>query len=368
MRFLFISYICPGVFGPMASWLGASQENQVIFAASRADTEQPLAGVQRVLVKKIRGARNPDAGYFDLWQDAINAGKNAGVSWRMLRDSGFVPDIIFNASVNGISLAVKSTFPNAFIVNFLEQDNWRQASHKQMQLELQYIQILESDLTYAFSEKCADLYPEPLKRLIRRVPPMVGLALPHQDTIANDAILVVCSGQEETCWRLCTELLALAPGCQVILLARNSFAARKLEKLGIPEPLASRFLLRVARGRSTLRELLSSASLAVIPQAAHGLLDCLSAGVPVFICQNELPGELASYVVTLPQGSPKIQALAIIRAMGNLTDLKKMATAAAAKVDEKFSIARVMPAFMSEILAAKDGNNPNSPGLADLDI
>ena len=125
MRILFLNESFPGREGVIAAAFAADPKNEVLFASSYSRLGFSLPGVKRVLLKVARAPQQLDAGKstFDQeWNRALKVGKYTLTSLQDLRETGFVPDIIINASARGHGFFLSQVFPEAFVV--LYPDNY----------------------------------------------------------------------------------------------------------------------------------------------------------------------------------------------------------------------------------------------------
>lgn len=353
MRYLFISYTFPGPFEPLCSWLARQPGNQIAFAASRAMQEYAIANVQRVLMKKFRRNRNANETCMDLWEEAVKAGRNAQTCYQMLKDSGFVPDMIFNASSSGIYLGIRDIFPNATSVNFLENEKCRNAEQKRIRQEVQLAQIVESDMTFALSTDSLPKASYLCNSGIEIAPLAVdtdfyapGCGWPQR--FEHPQICIVSNGNEYHCWQLCRKILNLLPGCNLVLVLENSFARRKLEQLA--EAMSGcAFAIEVCPDPEKLRDLFAASLLVLMPAANKYLPAALSCGACVLASGVE--PELASLVIPLLADSPDAQATQAAALLANPDSLERTGKTARKHMLDNFSLEKVMPGFMARIQA-----------------
>lgn len=354
MRFLFVSYAFPGPLGPMASWLASQAGNHVIFATSRSRQDHPLANVQRVVLKKYQGNGN---GYLGLWEEAINAAKSASSSLEIVRNSGFVPHMVLNASSNGVAFGVREIFPDSFRVNFLEEENFARPGQIEMRRSLQILQTLESNLTYAFSEASRDLYPRPLWPRIGLAPRMVDSAFfsPEQAKPYKSAkfsrkpaelVTVFCNGNDPQCQEMCLRILQLRPKCRLALIMANSFALKKVSPSLESE---HRLEMLASPRRDALRDLLACSCLAIFPDSGEGMLEAMSCGAAVMTTSKNCILSLNRDMLCLEGDDVAQRAQCAAQAIAGKAKLSRIAASARKLTLENFGASSVMPRYFPQI-------------------
>lgn len=352
MRYLFVSYTYPGSLGIMASWLGNIPGNQVIFATSRSGTDHPIPNVNRVILKNNRGKSHDNPGYLDFWLQALMGAKSASESFTAVKNSGFIPDMIFGLSSNGALMGARAIFPHAFRVNFLERENFNSHKLATMRIGLQSLQIIESNLAYAFSEACRNLYPYELRPRVRLVPRMVDTDFfsPPPDGMSEDKsiVVVVSAGHEEMRdLELCIEILKMKKEARIALILGNSFGLRRLsqDERVVKNSPSLRLECRPKPGR--MRDLFTSASLVVFPNGFYGLLEAMSCGAACMaaIC----PKDLSKYLLPLEGASPHSWAALIAATLADRQLLHEIGAKGARVISQKFGVNKVMPKLYTEI-------------------
>lgn len=366
MRFLFLSYLFPGPLGAMASWLADNTENQVVFASSRSRQELALANVQRVVLRTYKGVPHDDQDWFGLWEEAIRAGKSARNTLEMVRDSGFDPDMIFCASSNGTAFGLREIFPDSFIVNFLEESAFFSAGQSEMRRCLQYLQIIEANLSFAFNEATMRQFLPPLREYIRLAPMVIDSAffspeaakplnMPHMRRVSDQLLTVFTHGLTEQelfhVWYGSLQILANNPHCQIVFLLQGGYALKRLRTLKVDAKIADRLFLEAHLRQDILRDLLCASSICLFAgrYMPFGLLESMScascpmcAKAPYFLknawdmleLQNAHSDEIAARV------GKALQDPALLKAIGS----RARQTAVA-----NFGADNVMPRFFPEI-------------------
>lgn len=118
MRILFVSSSFPGQLGSMANRLIASHE--VIFASYRAPQERPTNKIRHILLRKERPERTAE-NYPDIWAQALRNGNYCLGSFVVIRESSFIPDIIFHNLSRGGAFFLPQAFPESFLVGIADE-------------------------------------------------------------------------------------------------------------------------------------------------------------------------------------------------------------------------------------------------------
>ncbi len=123
MKVLFVHQNFPAQFGRLAVWL-ASQGHQVVFLTEKDVVS--LTGVHKVLFKETREPGEHTHAYVRPIEKAVLQGQAAFRSAMQLKQSGFVPDIIYGHSGFGATLYIKEVYPKVPLVGYFE---WYYQSH-----------------------------------------------------------------------------------------------------------------------------------------------------------------------------------------------------------------------------------------------
>lgn len=345
MRFLFISYSFPGPVGPMAVWLAARKENQVIFATSRSRQDAPLLNVQRVVLKRYQGKPNENQDYLSIWEDALRAARSASNSFEAVKQSGFMPDMIFNASSNGVALGINDIYPEAFKINFVEKDNFIKPCQASMRRNIQYLQILNFNLSFIFTGASKNIYPASLRPLLKVAPTLVEkeyFTYPYCHESAS-AISIFCGNGSQETLRMCEELAKLDIGGKIRLVTENSFACKRLETLYAANPGIE--VVNSSR-KEILKNTLLSSRIAIFTKNDGPILEACAAGVPV-ILPAQYTGKLKG-VGKLSEQPVSLEA--IVKALRRPAYLCRKAQEARRRVEEHFAPDALMPDFFAYIL------------------
>lgn len=349
MRFLFLSYAFPGPLAPIASWLGAQPCFQVIFAACRARRDVSLSGAQRVILRPYQLKGSEGEGVLGMWDEALKAARSARKTLEIVKKSGFAPDMIFNASSNGSAMGAGDVFPDAFRVNFVEDEKFIKPGQADMRREVQNLQILNNNLNFVFSPHARLAYPRELRPRLKIAPRLTDYAYFSAPTgIGRQKTLTIfCCGDEERTAAIATAILASAPDYRVVVAPGNSFVNRKLQALIQGE---SRLEIRQINRQEALRELLAASALALFPENNGPILEALSAGAPVLLSRKSQYSIKGCQIVG--DDAADAWAAAAAKILKNPAELIKKGLEGQAATREKYAAEAVMPAFFPQILNA----------------
>lgn len=172
MKLLFLSYHFLGPLLPLATWL-AGRGHEILYASNRSSQLQtPLAdGIKRVILKRYSPPPKKDS-FLDILESAQVAARYAESSFLAIRDSGFVPDMVFTASSGGAALAIPSVFPESAWLNFLETPSREPCSGKD--LLIPGLQISLAWRSLAFYPSQIALFPALPRKSLRLFRPVVN--------------------------------------------------------------------------------------------------------------------------------------------------------------------------------------------------
>lgn len=118
MRFLFSHRNFPAQFRHIITELGCDPENEIVFLCN-TQTPIEIKGVKKVLYKLKRKVPQNAHRYLKQYEEAIIHGQGAAESAIALKNSGFIPDIIY-AHGWGNSMFFKDIFPDVPLINYCE--------------------------------------------------------------------------------------------------------------------------------------------------------------------------------------------------------------------------------------------------------
>ena len=108
----------------MAAWLSAQPQHQVFYLTRRDDVE--FANIRKVIFKEHREASEATHRYVRPIENSVIQGQAAYRSAAMLKQQGFIPDVIYAHSGFGAMLYMKDVFPESALVGFFE---WYYKAH-----------------------------------------------------------------------------------------------------------------------------------------------------------------------------------------------------------------------------------------------
>lgn len=166
MQYLFICRNYSGNLVPLITWLAARKDNHVLLAS---DKVRQSIGIEKIILRKAT-IKAPLVTTLDYLGHIIQSAKMADRSFTQVRQSGFMPDIIFDFAQSGASLAAAQIFAEAFKICCLERYNFAGVAQKQANDSLRDIMILNSHLTYAYAPDMAESLPAALRPTIKLLP------------------------------------------------------------------------------------------------------------------------------------------------------------------------------------------------------
>lgn len=353
MRFLFVSYAFPGSLGAMASWLGSGDDRQVIFASSRSGREAPLPNVQRALLKKYPGKKQNDSPeYFEFWADAIRAGIAAGASFNAIKASGFAPDVIFCASSNGAALNIRDIFPRAFVINFVESENFIKPEREFFCRDIQALQILKANQSFAFSADAVKRAYPPLRDKLKIIPPIIDCSFYVPGQKDRDSILLICDANPDAFIRLALDILKARQSAIVTILCSNAYTLRFFREFNPPTQIAHRLRINAMNAAETTRDLFSSAICVVTRHAGVAFAEALACGCVTVILGN---GETENEIVFPVSRDDSKQAAALVAELvEDGRKLKRYVKLAREYALKNFCAEKIMPQFFSEIMERRE--------------
>ena len=118
MNILFIHRNFPAQFKFLASELAKDADNNVIFLTNNTNTKS-FANIKKVIYKLKRKVPQDCHRYLRFYEDSIIHGQAAAEAMISLKQSGFIPDVIYGHSW-GASMFCKDVFPNVPYIAYLE--------------------------------------------------------------------------------------------------------------------------------------------------------------------------------------------------------------------------------------------------------
>ncbi len=380
MRVLFLDASYPGRLGPLAGRLAALPGNEVLFASSRQRREYSQPGVRRVLLRRPAPRRRECAGEQPalptLWQEALKTGEYAAATLTTVAERGFVPDIIFSHAASGAAFFVPQLFPAAFHVAYADPGPRGAAlsssSARRVQLDMQSLQFLHSNLCFAFSERRKEQFPARLSAAIQLMPPFVDTDAfaPAEEQAADAAPLVIINArglaQEQAREALHLALALLnGSGTRVALLTENARQTQRAEEAvrARAADAANRLLVADFLSFPEYRDLLARATVALCPPrrepATSFMLEAMSCEVLLMaravavdflrpgVNMMELAGGSAA-----DMAQAVLQTLASGQPRGRAREFLPVTRMARRNVLAHFSEAKVIPRHLAHVMQA----------------
>ena len=380
MRVLFLDASYPGRLGPLAGRLAALPGNEVLFASSRQRREYSQPGVRRVLLRRPAPRRRECAGEQPalptLWQEALKTGEYAAATLTTVAERGFVPDIIFSHAASGAAFFVPQLFPAAFHVAYADPGPRGAAlsssSARRVQLDMQSIQFLHSNLCFAFSERRKEQFPARLSASIQLMPPFVDTDAfaPAEEQAADATPLVIINArglaQEQAREALHLALALLnGSGTRVALLTENARQTQRAEEAvrARAADAANRLLVADFLSFPEYRDLLARATVALCPPrrepATSFMLEAMSCEV-LLMARAEAVNFLRPGVnmMELAGGSAADMAQAVLQTLasgqprGRAREFLPVTRMARRNVLAHFSEAKVIPRHLAHVMQA----------------
>ncbi|WP_304473465.1 hypothetical protein [uncultured Desulfovibrio sp.] len=380
MRVLFLDASYPGRLGPLAGRLAALPGNEVLFASSRQRREYSQPGVRRVLLRRPAPRRRECAGEQPalptLWQEALKTGEYAAATLTTVAERGFVPDIIFSHAASGAAFFVPQLFPAAFHVAYADPGPRGAAlsssSARRVQLDMQSLQFLHSNLCFAFSERRKEQFPARLSAAIQLMPPFVDTDAfaPAEEQAADAAPLVIINArglaQEQAREALHLALALLnGSGTRVALLTENARQTQRAEEAvrARAADAANRLLVADFLSFPEYRDLLARATVALCPPrrepATSFMLEAMSCEV-LLMARAEAVNFLRPGVnmMELAGGSAADMAQAVLQTLasgqprGRAREFLPVTRMARRNVLAHFSEAKVIPRHLAHVMQA----------------
>lgn len=380
MRVLFLDASYPGRLGPLAGRLAALPGNEVLFASSRQRREYSQPGVRRVLLRRPAPRRRECVGEQPalptLWQEALKTGEYAAATLTTVAERGFVPDIIFSHAASGAAFFVPQLFPAAFHVAYADPGPRGAAlsssSARRVQLDMQSLQFLHSNLCFAFSERRKEQFPARLSASIQLMPPFVDTdafaPAEEQATAAAPLVIINARGlapeQAGEALSLALALLA-ASGTRVALLTENARQTQRAEEAvrARAADAANRLLVADFLSFPEYRDLLARATVALCPPrrepATSFMLEAMSCEV-LLMARAEAVNFLRPGVnmMELAGGSAADMAQAVLQTLasgqprGRAREFLPVTRMARRNVLAHFSEAKVIPRHLAHVMQA----------------
>ena len=163
MRILFVNHTFPGDLGPLLAAFAAQPEHEILFASCRGRRDFSVPGVRHVVLSPSRSRRLVGDGAGTSLDRAVEMGRQALQAFRLLRQNGFVPDMVLLSSALEQGLFLRDAFPEAFVACFAESlpsDGLAGDGKGLVRHLLQCRQMQQSDLAIRLAAEGATRDPE----------------------------------------------------------------------------------------------------------------------------------------------------------------------------------------------------------------
>lgn len=365
MRILFVNHTFPGDLGPLLSAFAAQPGHEILFASCRGRRDFSVPGVRHVVLSPSRRRLAGDGAGACL-DRAVEMGRQALQAFRLLRQSGFVPDMVLLSSALEQGLFLRDAFPDAFVACFAESlpsDGLAGDGKGLVRHLLQCRQMLQSDLVIRLAAEAGTRDPEQRGAVTLPYPvdtDYFSPLAPNGATGLNAGARVLCAVRDAAdVWqmlRLAEALLAQCPDCRLVLLCESAAGRESLVELGASLPAGIEVPERLSL--NAYRDLLRTAAVITAPDAAclpaSVLLEAMSCGVvPV------LAGDEGQWPV-LRQGGGCLWCRAgslvptLAEALGQPQELARLSRAARAAAVRHFRRQDVIPVHLAVLRQARD--------------
>lgn len=339
MKILFCNDSYPGIFGTMPARLASDPTNSVMFLSFHQRREESPSGVihARLNLARIREHLSPnrDAFVFE-WEKMFSLGRQALQTFIHIRDTGFVPDIIFVSFFDGPALFLRHAFPHAFVVSLFR--GFRRSSEAddarfEAVMDMQKMTVVQSDLYFVRSEGQKMDFPSSLQSLIHIWPPYVNTEFfspqPRRlsaffSDASDDGELVtvhmkVGGDASKAMMRLVFGLLTHRPHCRVALtFGSDAYRDRWRQAYSaLPEEISRRIFPAGGLDNAAYRTLLCSSTIHVFPEYTipplQEMLESMSCGTLLMMPSSDAGDEFfhdGKTMLVLPkEGGRQMEAI-----------------------------------------------------------
>lgn len=282
MRILFVNHTFPGDLGPLLAAFAAQPGHEILFASCRGRRDFSVPGVRHVVLSPSRSRRLAGDGAGTSLDRAVEMGRQALQAFGLLRQSGFVPDVVLLSSALEQGLFLRDAFPDAFVACFAESlpsDGLAGDGKGLVRHLLQCRQMLQSDLVIRLAAEAGTRDPEQRGAVILPYPvdtDYFAPLAPSGTTSPGAGARVLCAVRDAAdvgrLLRLAEALLERRPDCRPVLLCESAAGRESLAEIGASLPAGIEVPERLSL--QAYRDLLRTAAVITAPAAA-----CLSAPV-----------------------------------------------------------------------------------------
>lgn len=275
MRILFVNHTFPGDLGPLLAAFAAQPGHEILFASCRGRRDFSVPGVRHVVLSPSRSRRLAGDGAGTSLDRAVEMGRQALQAFRLLRQSGFVPDMVLLSSALEQGLFLRDAFPDAFVACFAESlpsDGLAGDGKGLVRHLLQCRQMQQSDLVIRLTAEAENRDQE--QRGVVSLPYPVDTdyfspLTPNGASGPQAGTRILCAARDAAdVWqmlRLAEVLLAQCPGCRLVLLCESAAGRESLAELGLSLPTGIEVPERLSL--QAYRDLLRTAAVITAPAA-----------------------------------------------------------------------------------------------------
>ncbi len=381
MRILFCHQNFPGRFGFMAGSLAADPNNEVLFASCHQRRGATVPGVRRVILRTERLRRPPrEENYAQIWCRFLLSGKS-GYTFLERLNAEFQPECVFSSASGGVTFFAQKAFPRAFHVFYagVEEALWPGADFTEgsrAALAMQWVQMLQSQLCFIFSERQRELFPPAVRAGLRYLTPWVDtdwMCPDSAEAVPRDGVapapelvsfdmrhfrLAAASDLRD----LMRDLLTARPDCRIVACfgGNPAFTLFDAWRARLPQPLGHRLrvvdFLRPAEYRDMFRATCLHVCADASPSSLPGWREAMSCGAALMMPAADAfsdallkPGET---MLTLPRGSRQDRLTAVLHPLERPEMRAAVGRAARGAVVAARSPQTLVPPHLATVLEA----------------
>lgn len=366
MKILFCNDIYPGIFGKMPARLASDSSNEVMFLSFYPRKEESFSGV---IHARLNLSRNRDHLpqsrdiFVAEWEKMFSLGKQAMQTFLHIRDTGFIPDIIFVSFFDGPAFFLRHVFPQAFIVSLFRGFHSRTEKDDvrfEAVMDLQKMMLTQSNLYFVRSEVQKRYFPSSLHSLIHvwqsyvdteffsPQPRNLSIFFPESSDAENELVTVhMKTGGDlsRKMMRLVLGLLMNRPRCLVALMFGGDTSRDRWKRFchTLPENLHRRLFLAGGLEHTAYRDLLCSSTVHIFPEHINPplqeMLECMSCGTLLMTpLSDETDGLLQDgrTMIAFPENEQR-QMTAICRVLDHKEEFDDLRRNARKKIVENCS-------------------------------
>lgn len=246
MRILFINHTFPGDLGPLLAAFAAQPGHEILFASCRGRRDFSVPGVRHVVLSPSRSRRLAGDGAGTVLDRAVETGRQTLQAFRLLRQSGFVPDMVLLSSALEQGLFLRDAFPDTFAVCFAEglpSDGLAADGRGLVRHLLQCRQMRQSDLVIRLAAEAESRDLEQRGVVTLPYPVDTDYFAPAGDGACRRAEgdgQVLCAVRDAAdagrLLRLAENLLDQRPECRLTLLCESATGRERLAALATALP------------------------------------------------------------------------------------------------------------------------------------